>query len=467
MTETSLSALPKTNPVNLPRNDFQQTRRRGVKFVNWSPRHNDSIRVRTGNSHPAATLARSSQSLQAFGVSICEPKSPISGDMEPERKLLVALVAVLLGLGTLMVHSASGTSRPSQLDEIYLSKHLVYAATGVLAATVASLLPSRTWRRIAPPFFALTIVLLVLVLIPGVGSTVKGARRWFRVAGLSFQPSELAKLAIPLMVALLAQRGREVWHDWRRGVIPVVYPLLIAVPLIMKQPDLGTSLFVLLGGGLTLFLSGWPLRYFLMGGAVAVPGVIVVVLNKSYQLRRVHDFLATWNDWTQAPWHLKQSLVTLAAGGTWGTGIGRGQQKLSFLPEANTDFIFAVIGEELGLVGALAVLVIWIGLYACGLRLINRLTAGSFESIVAFTLLTQVLMQAAINVAVVTALVPPKGIPHPLLSYGGTNLVVSLLAIGIVLSLTRVAPASSTAEHPRTDLDLVPARDLALDRAAA
>ena len=388
--------------------------------------------------------------------------------------MLVALVAVLLGLGTLMVHSASGTSRPSQLDEIYLSKHLVYAATGVLAACLAAALPARTWYRIAPPFFAITIVLLVLVLIPGVGSSVKGARRWFRVAGLSFQPSELAKLAIPLMVGLLAQKNRALLADWRRGVLPVVYPLMVAVPLIMKQPDLGTSLFVLVGGGLTLFLSGWPLRYFVAGASVAIPAVVLVVLNKSYQLRRVHDFLATWSDWTQAPWHLKQSLVTLAAGGIWGTGIGRGQQKLSFLPEANTDFIFAVIGEELGLVGAVAVLGIWLLLYGCGLRLINRLPAGSYESIVATTLLTQVLLQAAINVAVVTALVPPKGIPHPLLSYGGTNLVVTLLSLGIVLSLTRPAQAPVAGPAPpdrtnppltptpRTDLDLVPARDLPL-----
>jgi len=162
--------------------------------------------------------------------------------------------------------------------------------------------------------------------------------------------------------------------------------------------------------------------------------------------------------------------VTLAAGGIWGTGIGRGQQKLSFLPEANTDFIFAVIGEELGLVGAVAVLGIWILLYGCGLRLINRLIPGSYESIVATTLLTQVLLQAAINVAVVTALVPPKGIPHPLLSYGGTNLVVTLLSLGIVLSLTRPTAATAgeptspdrTTPTPRTDLDLVPARDLAL-----
>lgn len=357
--------------------------------------------------------------------------------MEPERKLFLALVAVLLGLGTLMVHSASNTSRPSQADEVYLSRHLIFGATGLVAGLVAAVLPAEFWRRGAPFFFWATVGLLVLVLIPGVGATVKGAQRWFRIGTLSLQPSELAKLSIPLYVCLLASRRREVLGEWWRGTIPLIFPLLIAVPLVMKQPDLGTSLFLALGGGLALFLSGWPLRNFLIGLGAGLPVVIVGIWNKPYQLQRVYDFLETWNDWTQAPYHLKQSLVTLVAGGVWGTGIGRGNQKLSYLPEANTDFVFAVIGEELGLVGSLGVLLIWLILYASGLRLINRLAPCSFAYAAAFTLLTQIVLQAAINVAVVTALVPPKGIPHPLLSYGGTNLVVTLTGIGIVSSLTR------------------------------
>lgn len=161
------------------------------------------------------------------------------------------------------------------------------------------------------------------------------------------------------------------------------------------------------------------------------------MLAKPYQLQRVKGFLETWQDWTQAPYHLKQSLVTLAAGGTWGTGIGRGGQKLSFLPEAHTDFVFAVIGEELGLVGGVGVLLLWGLLFLTGLKLLGRVEPGRFEHAAACTLLTQVVLQAVINVAVVTALVPPKGIPHPLLSYGGTNLVVTLTALGLIFSLTR------------------------------
>ncbi len=357
--------------------------------------------------------------------------------MEPERKLFLALVAVLLGLGTLMVHSASNTSRPTRYEEVYLSRHVLYSAVGCAAGVLASLLPISVWRRGAPAFFWLTIVLLVLVLTPGVGSTVKGAQRWFRFGGFSLQPSELAKLSLPLYVCLRADQARAQLREWWRGTIPVVFPVLIAVPLVMKQPDLGTGLFLAMGSGLALFLSGWPLRNFLVGLSCAIPAVVLVVLNKPYQLQRVKDFLETWNDWTQAPYHLKQSLVTLAAGGIWGTGIGRGNQKLSYLPEANTDFVFAVIGEELGLVGVVGVLLLWLGLYAAGLKLINRLAPCSFEYAAAFTLLTQIVLQAAINVAVVTALVPPKGIPHPLLSYGGTNLVVTLTAVGIVCGLTR------------------------------
>lgn len=365
----------------------------------------------------------------------------MTGVMEPERKLFVALVATLLALGTLMVHSASVTSRPSEAEEVYLSRHLWYVGLGILSAVCAAMCPPRIWNRVAPLLFFGTAILLILVLVPGVGTRVKGAQRWFRLGGLSLQPSELAKIAIPLFVCALADRRRSELATLWGGTVPVVFPLLLVVPLILVQPDLGTSLFVAMGGGLALFLCGWPLRNFAVGLGAMVPAIALLILNRPYQLQRVRDFLATWSDWTQAPYHLKQSLVTLAAGGIWGTGIGRGYQKLSFLPEANTDFVFAVIGEELGLVGAAGVLMVWIVLYAAGLRLVNRLPARSFEYAAAFTLLTQIVLQAAINVAVVTALVPPKGIPHPLLSYGGTNLVVTLLAVGIVCSLTRGEPA--------------------------
>jgi cell division protein FtsW len=161
-------------------------------------------------------------------------------------------------------------------------------------------------------------------------------------------------------------------------------------------------------------------------------------------MQRISGFVETWADWTQAPYHLKQSLVTLGAGGLWGAGLGKGFQKLSFLPEANTDFVFAVIGEELGLLGVLTVIGLWLAVYLMGLRLLSRLERSSFSRNAGLVLLTQLLLQVALNVAVVTALVPPKGIPHPLISYGGSNLVVSLVVIGILLSLT--PPATNVSD---------------------
>ena len=185
-----------------------------------------------------------------------------------------------------------------------------------------------------------------------------------------------------------------------------------------------------------MFLVGWPIRNFVFAALMAAPAAGYLVSVKPYQLQRITGFLATWSDMNQAPYQLKQSLVTLGSGGLSGVGLGRGWQKLSFLPEANTDFVFAVVGEELGLVGALGVVLLWGGIYAVGLRLLKDLDHKSFARVAATALLTQIILQAALNVAVVTAVVPPKGIPHPLLSYGGSSLMVSLVSFGVVISLS-------------------------------
>jgi cell division protein FtsW len=354
-----------------------------------------------------------------------------------ERKFFISLIAVLLGFGILMVHSASITSRPSEVERVYLSRHLVFVAVGVLSAILAAQFPAWFWKKMAPWLFWGSFALLVLVLVPGVGSRINGAQRWFRHGSLSVQPSELMKITLPLYLCYLAERRRDVLHTWLRGALGVAYPLLLVVPAVMLEPDLGTALFLATTGAIALFLAGWPIRNFLLAGLSAIPAVIVAVLHRPYQMQRISGFMETWADWTQAPYHLKQSLVTLGAGGMLGVGLGKGFQKLSFLPEANTDFVFAVIGEELGLLGALSVIALWLGVYAVGLRLVSRLERNSFAFNSAFALLTQLIFQVTLNVAVVTAMVPPKGIPHPLISYGGSNLVVTLAAVGVVLSLTK------------------------------
>jgi cell division protein FtsW len=357
--------------------------------------------------------------------------------MNSERKLFTSLVGVLVGFGILMVHSASITSRPSEVEEVFLSRHLVFVGLGLIAAMAAALIPGRMWMRLAPWLFWGTFLLLVMVLVPGVGATVNGARRWFRYGSLSGQPSELMKITVPLFICALASRLGAGPAMGLRRTIATAFPLVLVVPVVMLEPDLGTALFLATIGAMALFVSGWPVRNFVLALGPAIPAVVIAVMHRPYQMQRITGFLETWADWTEAPYHLKQSLVTLGAGGLWGVGLGKGFQKLSFLPEANTDFVFAVIGEELGLLGALTVVGLWLAVYILGLRLLRPLERNSFSYNAAFVLLTQLVFQVALNVAVVTAMVPPKGIPHPLISYGGSNLVTSLVAIGVFLSLTR------------------------------
>ncbi|MCH8828267.1 MAG: putative lipid II flippase FtsW [Planctomycetes bacterium] len=353
------------------------------------------------------------------------------------RGLFIALTCVLLGVGVLMVYSAGMTSWPTDYEEILISRHLLFLTIGVAMASAAAVAPARFWFRIAPLLFAGTACLLVLVLIPGVGTRINGARRWLRFGAASLQPSELAKIALPLFVARLLYERRDRFRDWIAGTIPLLFPAAVIVPLVILQPDLGTGLFLAGGCSVTLFVGGWPIRYFAVGAVILVPACLFLISMKPYQVERITGFLAAWSDADDAPYQMKQSLVSLGAGGIDGVGLGKGWQKLSFLPEANTDFVFAVVGEELGLLGTCGFVTVWTALFLIGWRLMRRLDRRSFEFMAAFTLLMQVVFQAAINVAVVTAMVPPKGIPHPLISYGGSNLVVSLVSLGIVLSLTR------------------------------
>ncbi len=357
--------------------------------------------------------------------------------MEFLRKLFIAEGCVLLGLGLLMVHSASVTSRPTDFEEVYLSRHLVFLLVGLAAAGGAALVPPNFWRRVAPLFFLVTVVLLVMVLVPGVGTRVKGAQRWLRYGVFSLQPSELAKIAVPLMTCRWIVASGARITGWWSGTVPLLLPTALVLPLVLLQPDLGTAVFLAGETVLTLFVAGWPLRNFVLGLSASIPAAFSLLVMKPYQQRRITGFLDTWSSWDAAPYQIKQSLVTFGAGGLYGVGLGKGWQKLSFLPEANTDFIFAVVGEELGLIGTLGLVILWCAFYLTGLRLLSALDNRSFEFLAGFSLLTMLTLQAMLNVAVVTALVPPKGISHPLISAGGSNLVVCLLSLGIVLNLSR------------------------------
>lgn len=359
--------------------------------------------------------------------------------MDATRSLFISLVAVLVGFGLLVVHSASVTSWPTESEQVYLSRHAAFVLLGSLIAAGCSQVSASRWRYLSPWLLLVTVLVLALVLVPGVGVRVNGARRWLRFGSLSFQPSELAKITLPLLLASLATVKREWLDHWVYGTSPFILPIGCVSGLVLVEPDLGTAIFLLTGGVVCLFLAGWPIRYFLaitlFGGLTLGAGVGL----KPYQFERISGFMKAWSDFDSAPYQLKQSVMTLGAGGVNGVGIGKGWQKLSFLPEANTDFVIAVVGEELGLIGTLGLAAVWTGVLLCGFRLVNRCEPTSFSAIAGKTLLVQLVLQAALNVAVVTAMVPPKGITHPLVSYGGSNLVCSLISIGIILGLTKPA----------------------------
>lgn len=374
---------------------------------------------------------------QSADFSFSETLLVAAAERDSLRRLLMALIAVLLCVGIQMVQSASLTSRPSEQDSLFLGKHLACLLFALLCAFAASRVNAAWLQQRAGFFFWSLVVLLAIALTPGIGSRINGAQRWLRIGGFSIQPSELGRIVLPLAAATLLTRLQATTGFSVRSLPRLLIPVVIVLPLVAVEPDLGATVFLGAGFVLTLFLGGLPLRYFAAAGLVIVPAAASMLILKPYQLQRITGFVSAWQDLSQAPWQIRQSLMSLGSGGLHGTGIGGGWQKLSYLPEANTDFVFAVIGEELGLVGTITVCFIWMAVFLTGRAALGHLPRISFEWIFGASLLLQLVLQAMVNIAVVTALVPPKGVPHPFISYGGTNLLVSLTSIGLIIGMSR------------------------------
>jgi cell division protein FtsW len=357
------------------------------------------------------------------------------------RRLFVGLICVLTGVGIQMVHSASLTSMPSHAESMFLSKHLVYLALAICCSLVATRVTPSMLQQLAKPALFGLVILLALVLIPGIGTRVNGSQRWLRLGDLSLQPSELGRLILPIVAAKLLTDLRS--KGFTFSTVPrTILPLLVVLPLVAREPDLGATVFLAAGFVIALFIGGWPLKYFVLSLAIVAPAATSLLILKPYQVQRITGFIAAWKDLSQAPWQTRQSLLSMGAGGLHGTGLGSGWPKLSYRPEANTDFVFAVIGEELGLAGTLTLVIVWMGVLMTGRAALRHLRRDSFAWILGNTLVIQLVLQALANVAVVTAMVPPKGVPHPFISYGGTNLLVNLVAVGIVVAMARDPDAS-------------------------
>lgn len=350
---------------------------------------------------------------------------------------------LLTGLGIIMIFSASSIFAAYKFDDAgyFMKKQFVFAVVGTLCMLLLMRIPYERLRCLAYPFWGLSVALLVCVLIPGLGTEIGGAVRWLRIGGLSFQPAEFAKLAVILLLAYsLAKKGREKIRNFSIGVLPHLLLVLPLCVLVLVQPDFGTAalMAVLLVG--MLFIGGVRLRY--LGGLVSAAAVAAVplVVLKGYRLERLLTFLDPWEKSSGSGFQIIQSFLAFGAGGLKGTGLGSGTQKLFYLPEPHTDFILSVIGEELGFVGVMAVVVVFAAIVLCGLRVAVH-AQDLFGAYVALGIVMLIGIQSFINMGVVLGLLPTKGMPLPFVSYGGTSLVVNLMAMGVLLSISSHADA--------------------------
>jgi cell division protein FtsW len=352
-------------------------------------------------------------------------------------KVLFCTTLVLVVIGLVMVFSASAiiSQGASGSPYGYLIKQAIWGVLGLAAMTVIMQMDYRKLNnpRIIFPMVAVTALLLLVVFAM---PSSHGAHRWIKLGAMSLQPSEMAKPIIVLFLAWFLQNKLHMINDLRSTIIPAALPSLLFVALIVKEPDLGTALVC---AGVTMFmlyLAGMNMKYLVMASAAAAPVLAYMLLFVKFRRDRMLAFLFPDRDPLGIGYHMNQSLIAVSTGGVFGKGYMEGVQKLYYLPESHTDYIFANISEELGLVGALVVVALFVVLGYRGLRTV-LLTRDPFARFLAFGITTSILIQAFFNISVVLALVPTKGITLPFISYGGTSLFITLLSMGVLLNITR------------------------------
>jgi cell division protein FtsW len=371
--------------------------------------------------------------------------------------LVLGVVALLLLLGLVMVFSASSVFAQEQTDSSYslFVTHATLMAVGLPVVLIASRLSVGTWRRLAYPALIGSVVLLVLVQIPGIGVEVNGNRNWIEFGGpFRLQPSEAAKFALILFGADLLTRKRRLLGQWRHLLVPLVPIGGVLIGLILLGHDLGTAMILIAIVLALLWVVGAPLRLFAAATAAVALLFASFVATSPTRLARVTTFMDPFASLQGSGFQGGHSQLALATGGWWGLGLGASRQKWGTLPEAHTDFIFAIIGEELGLVGTLAVLTLFGLLAYAGLRIAAR-TTDSFTRLAAAGITAWISVQAVVNVGAVVGLLPITGIPLPLVSYGGSALLSTMLAVGMLLSFARREPGAAEAMAARRRASLL------------
>ncbi len=359
------------------------------------------------------------------------------GRPSPDKWLLAAAV-LLVGIGIVMIFSASAIRAQERFgDSLYfLKKQAVWAVLGLLCMAWAITWDIKRFQRVTPILFLGSVFLLLLVLVPGVGIKINGARRWLRLAGLSFQPAELAKVAVVLFLASYFARRQDRLESFLDGFLPPLVMTGIMAGLIIVQPNFGTAVVLLMTAAILFYVGQARIAHLLSTIALAVPVLILLMLKSAHGRARLMALFDPTQVSTRATYQLDQSFYALGPGGWLGRGLGNSMQKLFFLPEPHNDFIFAIVGEELGFVGAILILLLF-GIFLWrGTRTAVR-APDLYTRYVAMGITCLIVGQAALNMAVVSGLLPTTGVPLPFLSFGGSSLVITMFGVGALLNISR------------------------------
>ncbi|HKE95249.1 MAG TPA: putative lipid II flippase FtsW [Povalibacter sp.] len=360
--------------------------------------------------------------------------------------VLMLTVAGILLLGLVMVTSASISIADRQMHEPlhYLERQSVGVLMGLCAAVLMMFIPTNVWERLAMPLLLLAFVFLVIVLIPGVGHEVNGSRRWLRAGFMNFQASELARVLLLTYLASYVVRKQQELKEELRGFLKPLGILMAAALLLLLEPDFGAATVLMATGLGVLFLAGVKLRHFLALVTLAASGMTVLALTSAYRLKRLTAFMDPFADPFNAGFQLTQSLIAIGRGELFGVGLGSSVQKLFYLPEAHTDFVFAILAEELGLIGVIVTLSLFIVLVWRSFR-ISRVAAEAglaFQAYCAAGFGIWLGLQTFINIGVNLGLLPTKGLTLPLMSFGGSSVLVTLGWIGLLMRINHEAHAT-------------------------
>jgi cell division protein FtsW len=352
--------------------------------------------------------------------------------------ILIIVTLTLLAVGLTMVYSASAVWAEYKFNDsfFFAKRQMLFAAVGIAAMFFIMNIDYWTWRTWAKVIIIICFVLLIIVLIPGIGNERNGSRSWIGVGAFSIQPSEFMKLAMISFLAKFLSEKQKLITSFKKGLMPSLGLVFLAFGLIMLQPDLGTGTVMVGTCIVMIFIAGARIRHFVFLGLIGLSGFVGLVLSAPYRMKRITSFLDPWEDPLGSGFQIIQSLYAIGPGGLFGLGLGQSRQKFFYLPEPQTDFIFAILSEELGFIGGSFVILLFALLLWRGVRIALG-APDLYGSFLAVGIVAMVAIQVMINIGVVTGLMPVTGITLPFLSYGGSSLTLMLMAIGVLLNISR------------------------------